>query len=440
MKKLFTLILTLALILGGFLGCAEKKTNVPDPVTLTMWHNYGGEMQQTMDYLIDRFNGTVGREKGIIINVVAIASSSELNKALEMILNGDPGSPDMPDIFTGYPKLAVRFHEKDMLANLDNYFTADELEKYVPAFVNEGRLDDGGLYVFPIAKSTEIIYLNRTLFDEFAESTGASIDKMATLEGIAELSEQYYEWSGKQFFAADSWFNVAEVGMAQLGDSIFDGESISIDSENYKYIFDTIYAPAIQGGIAVYDGYSSDMSKTGDIVCSTGSSAGILFYGDTITYPDGTVQQVDYNVLPYPVFENGTKTALQRGGGLMVAKTGEAKERAAAEFIKWLTSAEPNMEFVLKTGYLPVTKTAFEDEMPKSIETVDDVRIKMMLTAVHDMYGEYEFFTAPTYSAFDSDSKAYDKSFKAVMNAQREAYLAGEKVSADEALESLKLR
>jgi len=337
MKKNIILLLCLVMLLCTFTGCGEKDILDPDhPVTLTMWHNYGGDMQETMDYLIDQFNSTVGKEKGIVVNVTAISSSSELNKSLDMIVNDDPGAPEIPDIFTGYPKIAVKFQEKDMLVNLEDYFSEEEVAGYVEAFVEEGRLSDGGLYVFPIAKSTEILYVNQTLFDRFAAETGASIDQLSTMEGMMEVSEMYYEWSGgKQFYAADSWFNFAEVGMAQLGDSIFDeSEALDLSGETYEYIFNTVYDAAVKGGVAIYAGYSSDLSKTGDLVCSSGSSAGILFYGDTITYSDGTVEDVEYSILPYPVFEGGSKTALQRGGGLMVAKSTQQKEYAACEFIK----------------------------------------------------------------------------------------------------------
>ena len=436
MKKVIALILALMLLLGCLAGCGNASPLDPDkPVTLTMWHNYGGDMQQTMDYLIDQFNSTVGREQGIVIDVTAISSSSELNKSLTMIVNGDPGAPDMPDIFTGYPKLAIQFLEKDMLADLDNYFTGDELAAYVEAFVEEGRLQDGGLYVFPIAKSTEVLYVNRTLFDRFAAATGASAELLSTFEGIAQLSELYYEWSGgKQFYAADSWFNFAEVGMAQLGDSIFAGETLSLDGNNFAHIFETVYAPAVEGGIAIYDGYSSDLSKTGDLVCSTGSSAGILFYGDSITYTDGTTEHVEYDILPYPVFANGTKTALQRGGGLMVAKSDEKKEYAASVFIKWLTASEQNMDFVANTGYLPVTRQAFEEDINTHMDTVEDPNIKKMLTSVLSMYEAYTFFTAPNYSSFDNDSDTYEKSFKKLLTDKRNEYLEGIITSAEDAL------
>jgi hypothetical protein len=42
-------------------------------------------------------------------------------------------------------------------------------------------------------------------------------------------------------------------------------------------------------------------------VCSTGSTAGILFYGDTITYPDNTIEEVEYEILPYPVLKEEKK-------------------------------------------------------------------------------------------------------------------------------------
>ena len=436
MKKAIALLLTLVFLLGCLSGCGTTSPlNPKEPVTLTMWHNYGGDMQQAMDYLIDQFNSTVGKEQGIVIDVTAISSSSELNKSLTMIVNGDPGAPDMPDIFTGYPKLAIQFWEKGLLTDLDNYFTEDELSAYVEAFVEEGRLSDGGLYVFPIAKSTEVLYVNQTLFDRFADATGASADMLSTFEGIAELSQMYYEWSGgKQFYAADSWFNFVEVGMAQLGGSIFEGEALSLDGNGFAHIFETVYAPAVEGGIAIYDGYSSDLSKTGDLVCSTGSSAGILFYGDTITYTDGTVENVEYSILPYPVFENGTKAAIQRGGGLMVAKSDEQKAYAAGVFIKWLTASEQNMSFVANTGYLPVTKEAFENDLGTHMDTVEDPRIRKMLTSVLSMYEDYSFFTAPTYASFDSDSDAYEDDFKDLLTDKRAEHLAGNAIPAADAL------
>lgn len=57
------------------------------------------------------------------------------------------------------------------------------------------------------------------------------------------------------------------------------------------------------------------------------------------------------------------------------------------------------MRFVDQTGYLPVTKKAFDEDMNAHINTIENANIKMMLTSVMDMYDNYTFFSAPTYSA-----------------------------------------
>lgn len=448
-RKLLSFLIIVGMAGTLITGCSSPNRPSPkSPVTLTMWHNYGGEMQKSMDTLIDEFNSTVGKEQGIVINVTAISSSAELNESLAMIAAGDPGAPAMPDICTAYPKIAITFQQKGQLADFDNYFTEEELAAYVPEFVQEGRLDGDGLYVFPLAKSTEVLYLNQTLFDRFAKQTGASQEQLATFEGIAELSKSYYDWTdaqtpdipndGKQFFAADSWFNAALVGMKQLEHNLIDEQALSLDNDTYAHIFRTFYTPSVEGGIAIYDGYSSDLSKTGDLVCSTGSSAGILFYGDTIIYPDNTVEQVEYSILPFPVFENGTPAAIQRGGGLMIAAGEEKREYAAAVFVKWLTASEQNMKFIASTGYLPVTKQAFEQDMEMHIQSVEDARIQKMLTTVTSMYDNYAFFTAPNFAEFDTISKNYEKNYKNILTSWRELYLNGEKASCDAALAEIK--
>ena len=90
MKKVLSLLIIVFLLCGLFAGCSKSPLDPKNPVTLTMWHNYGGDMQATMDYLIDQFNSTVGKDKGIIINVEAISSSSELNKSLQLRTEQEP--------------------------------------------------------------------------------------------------------------------------------------------------------------------------------------------------------------------------------------------------------------------------------------------------------------------------------------------------------------
>lgn len=122
----------------------------------------------------------------------------------------------------------------------------------------------------------------------------------------------------------------------------------------------------------------------------------------------------------------------------MIAKTNEKKEYAASVFIKWLTSPEQNMRFISKTGYLPVTKQAFEQDMNTRIENIEDTQIRKMLTTVLSMYESYDLFTAPNFNNFDSVSNNYENNFKSLMAKQRDEYLAGSEVTVKNALDEMK--
>ena len=120
-KKSIAALLGLLLPIGLLFGCAGSgiRLDPKNPLTITLWHNYGGQMQNTMDKLVDEFNITVGREKGIVVSVTSISAMKEQEEKLAMIAAGAPGAEDMPDIVTAYPAVALLLSEKGLLAGLD---------------------------------------------------------------------------------------------------------------------------------------------------------------------------------------------------------------------------------------------------------------------------------------------------------------------------------
>ena len=173
-----------------------------NPVTLTIWHYYNGAYQAAFDKLVEEFNNSAGKDLGIY-------------------------AKEMPDLFSAYTDSALGLQKDGLLTDLNQYFTAEELDKYVDAYVQEGEFaGDGGLYVFPVAKSTEITMMNKTDWDKFAEETGATLDDLSTVEGIAKVAEQYYDWTdaqtpdvpddGKAFYGRDSMSNYFLIGMKQM--------------------------------------------------------------------------------------------------------------------------------------------------------------------------------------------------------------------------------
>ncbi len=436
--RVMCLMLTFLILLSP-VGCSTKTVlNPKRPVTLTMWHNYGGQMKNLMDEMIDEFNRTVGTEKGIIISVTSISGSSALHDKLISVAFGDPGAPELPDLAVVYPKTALRLAEKDLLVDLSGRFNEDELSAYVPRFVEEGRLK-GGLFVFPIAKSTEALFVNKSIFDRFAADAGSAYDDLSTFEGIMRTADKYYEWSeGKAFYMPDSVFNLSLIGMAQLGEDFVQNNRLNIAPGVYKKIWDTYFLSAVKGSTAIFDGYSTDLFKTGDIVCSTGSTAGVLFYPSTVTYADNTKENAEYAILPYPVFEGGRKVALQRGSGMCVIKSDEQKEIAAAIFLKWFTAPEQNLHFTASSGYLPVTEKAFGDSMSKQMEGISEENIKKLLSTIIVMQEDYDFFIPPLTDNYDELQKGYEARLKKAAKAAKEEFDAlDEAADKSAALETL---
>lgn len=434
MKRNFLIPIILILIMVFTLtGCGHGEQIDPSqPVTLNIWHNYGGQLKETMDNMVDEFNETVGAEKGIIISVTSISGSATLHEKLNMAAHGDPGAPALPDITTAYPKTALILADKGLLVDLNSQFSDQELSAYVPEFLEEGRIEGDSLYVFPTAKSTEVLFVNTTIFNRFARDTGAKIEDLTTFEGIARTASLYYDWTdqqtpdvahdGKMFYMSDSLFNFTLIGCKQIGSELITNGKINFTSPQYKRVWDCYYEPAASGKFAVFDGYATDLAKTGDIVCSTGSTAGVSFFSPTVTYADNTSEPAELAILPYPVFEGGQKTAMQRGAGMCVIKSTPEKEYAAAVFLKWFTSPENNLRFVSSTGYLPVTEEAFGEIMSKEIQSVADENIKKLLKTGRIMQQEYEFCIPPLFDWVDELQTEYEFQFREVTSYSRTLY------------------
>lgn len=434
-KKNRIILLAVLIAFSSLLFSCGKDygLNKKSPITLTLWHNYGGQMKDTMDEMIDKFNETVGTDKGIIISVTSISGSSTLQEKLFMIANEEPGAEKMPDITTANPKTAIKLQEKGLLANLDNQFSTEEIERYVPRFIEEGVFSDKGLYVFPTAKSTEVLYLNKTIFDRFSMETGARFEDLSTFEGIKKTANLYYDWTdektpdiqndGKTFFHSDSWFNLTTIGCKQLSTDFISQDKLDKSTQAFSRIENFFNESAVKGHFAIFDGYSSDLAKTGDIVCSTGSTAGVLFFSPTVTYADNTTESAEIIVLPYPTFDGGKKVAIQRGSGMVVAKSDESREYASSVFLKWFTAPENNIQFISSTGYLPVTKEAFGKVMDDEIQRVENTNIKVLLKTAIEMQESYDFYIPPVFDGFDALQKDYEKEIKQQALSDREKYL-----------------
>ena len=217
MKRWIALALTVLLLLAALSGCAKKTTLDPkDPVTLTMWHVYGEQADSPMNRLVEEFNQTVGREQGIIINVTLMSSTAQIGEKLLAAQAQTPGVPAMPDLFFCHNNNIEELGVENML-DWQTIFTEEELSAYVPEFLDDGRVDDT-LCVFPVSKSTHLLFVAGSQFDRFAADTGASYGDLATWSGFFDTAAAYYDWSGgTPFCAMDYLIRAVELNAMERG-------------------------------------------------------------------------------------------------------------------------------------------------------------------------------------------------------------------------------
>ena len=361
MRKIVALGIIAVLLLSLCACSSDSRLDPDEPVTLTMWHVYGEQADSPMNRLITEFNGTVGKERGIIVNVTKMTNARDIGGLLTEALEDKPGAPEMPDLFTCHAVNAAALGTGNVL-DWKQWFTEDELATFVDSFVTDGMVGDT-LAVLPVSKSTNLLFVNGSQFARFSADTGVSLDDLATWDGFFAAAEAYYHWSGgKPMCALDYLLTAVELDAQAKGGVDFETESgwYDLDNAELKASYYEFMRPLIQGHIAVSDLYSNTQVMTGETMSGLGSSAAILYYNDTVTYPDNTTEPTNLTLLPYPQAANGKHLMTQAGVGLAAYRTTPEKAEAASVFAHWLTESERNLDFVAQTGYMPVRSDAFE--------------------------------------------------------------------------------
>ena len=412
MKKIISLILVgifLLLQLCGCQGIGGRKTllDPANPITLTIWHVYGEQADAPMNLMIDEFNDTVGKDKGIQIRVTNVTGTSKILAQLLDAQAGNPGALAVPDLFSCHTQNAPALGSENLL-DFNEWFTQDELLGYVPEFLDSGMLDEK-LAVFPVSKSTYALFINGSQFERFAADTGVTYESLADWNGFFAAAEKYCEWSGgKPFCAFDYLIRHMELDVLSKTGTLEYTENGWYDPENpvIKESFCMFAEALAKGHIAVSDLYANTQVMTGDVLCGIGSSAAVGYYNDTVTYSDNTSEPMKLQVLALPKSGGENEYMPQTGVGLCAFKTTEQKAEAAYEFVKWFTESERNLDFAAKTGYMPVTDGAFE---AMDDYTFPDDGYANLYGAIKTMYDGYIPVVRPDFEGFyDKTNALYD--------------------------------
>ena len=413
-------IMSSFIILGVLLsGCGSQKEELyssSNPVDITVWTYYNGDQLSSFNTLVKKFNRTQGKENGIYVE--SVGTVNDLEKNLKDSIEKKVGASEIPDMFSAYNDIAYTIDQMHGIVDLNKYFSDDELDEYIEGYVQDGNiLNNGKLKVFPIAKSTEILTINKTDFDIFAKATNVSSKDLSTIEGLVEVSQKYYEWTdsltpkpndGKAFFGRDAMANYILAGSMQLGHEIFKVKNgkmkLDYNEKVARKLWDNYYIPYIKGYFTASGVFRTDDIKTGNIIGYVGSSSSATYFPKTVTNSNDETYSIKMETLPCPQFKDSKNYAIQQGAGMGVMKTTKTRQQAAVEFLKWLTDTKQNVQFSKETGYLPVKKEANKVEPlvdnNNNMDTQKVVEVSIDTVKENAMYSPKAFKQGTTARAY----------------------------------------
>lgn len=421
------------------LGCAgcggSVGPEVPAKVTdIMVWTYYNGDQLESFTSLVNQFNETVGAQKGIKVSTESQGSVNDLETSVMDSAEGKVGAAAMPNIFSAYADTAYALDQMGMVVDLAPYLTEEEKAQFVEGYLSEGDFgEDDSIKIFPVAKSTELLFLNDTDWQAFADAADVRYEDLATMEGLTAAAEKYYNWTdaqtaapddGKALFGRDAMANYMLVGAQQLGDTIFavkDGRmTVNFERDVARRLWDNYYVPFVKGWFAATGRFRSDDIKTGNVLGYVGSSSSATFFPTRVTNDANQSHEISLKTLPAPQFEGGEAVAVQQGAGMVVTAAKEEEVKASVEFLKWFVRAENNIAFSVGSGYLPVTRKANDmQEILASGLTLDDNMQQTLAVAVDTVNGN-RLYTPHAFAGSSSARKVLEYGLSDLAAADRE--------------------
>lgn len=350
--KRYVLVLLIALFALSstaiWAGPAAEKA--PEgPVKIVYWRSLTGVAGEVQEELVARFNAS--QDKVIVESQFQGTYAEILQKLLAALAAGN-----LPDVVLLDSPFVALFAKDGALVSLDQFVKKDktgfDLDDYIPGLIQDGYYD-GSLYAMPVMRSTPLLYVNGDMlveaglprrapktWDEFREfskkvskynAAGEPIQLGAGFTMGQTSAHWYFQGAVYSFggLVSDEQFNIhlteePAVKLATLWQDMVFKDKTAIPSNSHDDLLNR---------------------KVAMVFGSTGSMGNLL-------------SRADFDVIP--AFMPGQVQNLVPVGGSVLAMTSTDKFRqdAAWEFMKYMTSAEANSAIVIKTGYMPVSKSS----------------------------------------------------------------------------------
>lgn len=338
LRNVVILSLLAVFAIGAFASAEE-------PVTIQFWHSMSSGHQPNLVALADKF-----MEEYPYITV-------------ELTYQGGYGDTEdkvNASIVAGNPPAIVQLYENvitpivEVLYPIGPHMTQEEKDDILDGLVANNTFD-GVLVSVPWNKSIMVLYYRSDLIDtppttweEFAQM---SADLTVDSDGDGQI-DRY--GTGLRPYNPEMFLNY----LVQNGGSILNDDWSAVTIGDQAGIEAMQYAESLVPFSYISSGYLSDALAAGQVAMFVDTSAG-YYYNNKAAVDNGYTM----DVARVPAGPINAKSAIQ-GTNLVVFDLGQtqAQKDAAVLMAKFLIRPDNTVAWSLRGGYLPVVKSAYEEQ------------------------------------------------------------------------------
>jgi len=352
-----------ALLLAGCSGGAEGDTQraASGKIVLQMWHAQKQQNEDALKAITERFNSSNPTYELKLQNVGSYTTMFQKTRAT--IQGGK-----LPDLCIVYESMVAEFMQANVVLPLDDYLSHPEYglskadqDDIFPSFLQSNRYGEFGnqLLSFPFTKSLLMLYCNTDLL----RSAGIEKPPETWPEFLGQCRKVKAK-TGQPAFAYSrdpSSFDAMVLALGGKLATIEDRRSRLDSPEAIRSL--EILQTLVNEGLATVIAIGGDEDRT---LFSTGKAAFILRSSTTRSYMEQDMVDKDgrdkfqWVMTCPPVGEGKPKLTVLYGGNILIFRSNPERQRGAWEFIKFFISPEVTAEWSVKTGYLPVRRSAAE--------------------------------------------------------------------------------
>ena len=395
MKKIVSVLLLVCLLVGlvSLTACGKKKTmggdfNVGDTtydgseVTITFYHTMGAALREVLDKYIVEFNKLY---PNIHIDHKQVGSYDDVREKIATEITVG----NQPNIAYCYPDHVALYNRGNAVITLDNLIastatvtradgttevlglTAEQIADFIPGYYAEGACyGDGKMYTLPMSKSTEVLYYNKTFFEENNLEVPTTWEEMeAVCARIKEIDPMSiplgYDSEANWFITMCEQYGsdyTSATGDRYLFNNETNREFVTMFREWYKKGYVT--TQEINGGAYTSDLFTKITTAEDPTKCymCIGSTAGA---SHQIPDMDANGEYLfEVGIATIPQVNPEQPKVISQGPSLCIfGKENDQEVIASWLFVKYLaTTVEFQADFSRASGYVPVIQSVTEDE------------------------------------------------------------------------------